>query len=410
MSIHEELMIEEQFLDSILNYEILQIKDDVHFWMIRTKKGYFYDEFINNKFIALAWNIIDSKTNFSRLTNESLKDNVLLNYSEIKRPTTVINKCRTFIHEVKEGDYIVIPSARSEYVTFAIAGEYFEENNKTYEIEKEIINRIENNDVLINDVACPYKKRRKIKPLLTVKSCDLNGKLFKAITNYHGISNLDDYWRSILSVIYSSYCYKNNFNLVYHINRREPIGPKKLSQLLISTVDCWCNLVDDEDKISAQINVASPGPVDFSIVDSWPYIMDAANIVAGLTMGVISTVKPDAIPQLIKNLFSLPASISREYIAKEREKLALEKEKEEKDSEVEEKQLNNFLKKIEILEKLKGLGVDPEKISHSAISLTETFNYLEVGTVYNGEIHNISNDNYELDELIDSEELEEETM
>ena len=179
---------------------------------------------------------------------------------------------------------------------------------------------------------------------------------------------------------------------------------------MISTVDCWCNLVDDEDKISAQVNVASPGPVDFSIVDSWPYIMDGAKLVAGLTMSVLSAVKPDAIPGLIKNLFSLPATISREYIAKEREKLALEKEKEGKNSMVEERQLNNFLKKIEILEKLKALGVDPEKISLSAINLTETFDYLEIGTSNDGEIYNTPDENFEPDELVDGEELEEEMI
>lgn len=102
MSIHENLVVEEKFLDSILNYEILQVDENVRFWMIRTKKGYFYNEFINNNFIALAWNIIDSKTNFSQGSSETLKDNILLNYSEIKRPTTVINKCKTFIHEVKK--------------------------------------------------------------------------------------------------------------------------------------------------------------------------------------------------------------------------------------------------------------------------------------------------------------------
>ena len=108
-------------------------------------------------------------------------------------------------------------------------------------------------------------------------------------------------------------------------------------------------MVDDEDKISAQVNVASPGPVDFSIVDSWPYIMDGAKLVAGLTMSVLSAVKPDAIPGLIKNLFSLPATISREYIAKEREKLALEKEKEGKNSMVEERQLNGGYVRYELL-------------------------------------------------------------
>ena len=45
---------ERVFLDTILNYDIRVIDENVHFWMVRTKKGYFYNEFISNEFVALA--------------------------------------------------------------------------------------------------------------------------------------------------------------------------------------------------------------------------------------------------------------------------------------------------------------------------------------------------------------------
>ena len=76
---------------------------------------------------------------------------------------------------------------------------------------------------------------------------------------------------------------------------------------------------------------------------------------------------------LIKNIFSLPVEINREYIAKKRDQLMLEKERENAEIELEEKRLNNFNKKTEILEKLKSLGVEPNKILNSALKLTETF-------------------------------------
>lgn len=404
-----ELLIEENFLDSILNYDILKIDDSTRFWMIRTKKGYFYNEFIKNNFIALAWNIIDSTTNFSESNIENLKDSILINYSEIKRPTTVINKCKSFINDVKPGDYIVIPSLGSEFITIAKAGDYYEERSKTYEIEKEIISRIENNDVLIDDVACPYKKRRKITPILTVRSSSINARLFKAITNYHGISSLDEYWRSILSLLYQSYIFKNNLNIVYYINRKEPIGPRKLSQLLLASTDCWCNVVDDENKISAQVNVSSPGPVDFSIVDSIPDIIEGAKIVAGLTVGILSAVKPDAIPGFIKNIISLPATINREYIAAKRESLMYDKEREQQDIELEEKRLNNLSKKIEILEKLKEFGADPNEILNSALFLTETFEYLKVGKLQESSTY-YQTEEGKMDDSSDNEIAEEETI
>lgn len=402
------LKYEEMFLDGVLNSNIRVIDSNTRFWMIRTKKGYFYNEFVANDFIALAWNTITSATDFSDMALDALKDQILLNYEEIKRPTTVINKCKSFIHDVKPGDYIVIPSAGSGRITIALAGEYYEEAGKTYEIEKEVIARIEKKDVQINEVSCPYRKRRKITPLLTVKSSDVDGKLYKAISNYHGISNFDDYWRNILGLLYDVYSFKGNLNVVYHICRMTPVGPRMLSKLLLAAADCWCGLVDEE-KISAQVSVASPGPVDFEIIGIIPELVEAAKILAGLTVGTLSVVKPEAIPTFLKNLFSFPAEVTREYISTEREKLQLKKERELLPLEKEEKQLDIFEKKLTILERLKGLGVDTNLLETSAVELAETFGYLQIESKENHLTELPSDDDNDLDELLEEEVGEEET-
>ena len=55
---------EEVFLNAIYDFQIPEIPSDTRFWMIRTKKGYFYQEFLEKKFVALAWNTITQSTNF----------------------------------------------------------------------------------------------------------------------------------------------------------------------------------------------------------------------------------------------------------------------------------------------------------------------------------------------------------
>ena len=125
-----------EILDSILNFEIPQIPETTRFWMIRTQKGYFYSEFISRKFVAIAWNNIDRTTNLSESSKEYLKDDIVMKYPEISRPSTVINKCNNFINGVNEGDILVIPSQGSKFVTFAIAGEYFEDSTKTVELKR----------------------------------------------------------------------------------------------------------------------------------------------------------------------------------------------------------------------------------------------------------------------------------
>ena len=113
------LKYENEVLEEILNFEVKEIDSNTRFWMVRTKKGYFYDEFIANGYVALAWNNITKETVISEQTRKTLCNQIITSYPEIKRPNTVINKCNSFMNEVKEGDIIVIPSKKSRYITFA---------------------------------------------------------------------------------------------------------------------------------------------------------------------------------------------------------------------------------------------------------------------------------------------------
>lgn len=82
----------------------------------------------------------------------------MLHYPDIRRPSTVINKCDNFMNSIQRGDILVIPSHGSQFITFAVAGEYFEDESKTVALEKLVINRLKDKDIDIHEVSCPYKK------------------------------------------------------------------------------------------------------------------------------------------------------------------------------------------------------------------------------------------------------------
>lgn len=80
--------INEDFIKEILNYELPYINGDINFWMIRTKKGYFFNEYIENNYVALGWNIIDLNMEINSMKNEQieiLKENIKNIYGD-KRP------------------------------------------------------------------------------------------------------------------------------------------------------------------------------------------------------------------------------------------------------------------------------------------------------------------------------------
>ena len=43
---------EKQLLDELLNFSVPVIPSTTRFWMIRTQRGYFYNEFITKRFVA----------------------------------------------------------------------------------------------------------------------------------------------------------------------------------------------------------------------------------------------------------------------------------------------------------------------------------------------------------------------
>lgn len=345
------------FFDAMLNFKITEVNSETRFWMIRTKKGYFYKEFIEKNFVALAWNTITSASNFDKDNLEPLADSILVDYLEIKRPTLVINKCKSFIHEIKAGDILVIPSAGSKFITFAVAGKYYEEDSKTYELEKSVTERIERHDVSFDDVTCPYKKRRRITPIRTIKGDSINHHLFKAITSYHGICNLDEYGDIILDHIYNCYSFNNKIRIVFHVGKTDPITSKEFSGFLYSVNEILTSTGIDENDISTQASVHSVGDIVFTIKNIVQYLSDNyiwfiafAVIIGG---GKFMTFEFPGLPSIIRDFISC------------RYENDLRKE------EVINARLENEMKVIELKERMRNSGITEEKLQE-LISPIET--------------------------------------
>lgn len=357
-----DLQLESQVLDEILHFQIPIIPKSTRFWMIRTQRGYFYNEFLAKKFVALAWNNIDYTTNLSDANKEYLKDEIVMLFPEINRPSTVVNKCNTFINEVKEGDIFVIPSKGSKYITFATAGEYYEDSTKTVDLENTVISRIKNNDVDINDVSCPYKKRRKIKLLRTIRSEEVNISLFRAISNYHGISNFDQYAYQILNELYNCYSYQEYTVLVYNIRKTTPIKPRELSRLIYGNTECLCTIIS-EDNLSTQMALHSPGDAIFMLKEAYEFAKDNWAAIFGLLIflggGSVLTFKVPGIVDIIKNIVSAPEDLRTKKL--------------DNDS----KELEVLSKRIELYNKIKDSDINPESLNEPLKAIVESTTSLQ---------------------------------
>ena len=354
---------EAKFINDALEYTIRNISDNKRFWMVRTKKGFFFDEFIDNNYVALGWNTITQENDFGKSQEEVLKESIKNWYGD-SRPAGAINKCKSFIYDIHVGDYILIPNSGSEKIAIARAGEYYEDEKKGVKDELDVIPKIDNDEKEIIKVKCPYRKRRHIEGVKIISPALMSYNLRQAISNYHGLSNLDKYGEYILNCLYDCYIYKDNLNIAINVKQKNPLKPRQISKLLYSFTEFVCS-ISDVDNISTTINLNSPGSVRMKLKNAvlnitkakWPLIF----IFIAITGGKVKDAELPGIIGTIREAKMLNITV-------EKEKIELEKEKEE----VKTQQIENMAKVLELYKAAEEEGVDIEYI----LQQLETLNSL----------------------------------
>lgn len=328
---------------------IPEIPEATNFWMLRSKGGFFFDEFIKDKFVGLGWNYIDQNTSFSKNNIEYLKEGIQQWYGD-KVPMTAINKCNRFINEIKEGDYVVIPSKGSSEIAICKIGIYYEEN---HDVSKEIliIRKVENGESEIGVIKCPYKKRRKIEVLLKIPTTRLGPHLVKAISSYHGLSDLNEYAFDMLNCIYDCYVYRNSVMFSVNISKNTPIKAREMSKLMCGITEMFCSIVDEEN-VNITANINSPGKVVTFLENSynrlaknkWKIVVLYVAIFGGSAFGFEFNGVAGNVTETIKNIRTMDTEVE------------LERE------DLEGKRLDNYLKILELSKATNDDNIDMDEV------------------------------------------------
>lgn len=235
---------------------VVQVPDTCSFWMIRTKSGAYYSEYIHNGYIAIGWNAV-LQSNITQDTEEKLRQAVELNYAD-KRPGAAINKCYSFASEMQAGDLVMILGDKR--VAFGIIGEYFEKQDIQDPIKKEL-----EADAQIaagfhkqNRIECPYVKRRKVQIIKEVEELRLTPMLARAMLNHHSLSTISDYAIPVLNTCFDLYVYNGETHAVFRVNTKRKIKGRDFATFCYYITEIFSVLNEDED-ISITTNLNSPG-------------------------------------------------------------------------------------------------------------------------------------------------------
>lgn len=351
--IDQALMIE---IGELLNrVEIPIIPEKTNFWMLRSKGGFFYDEFVQKGYVGLGWNYIDKTTSLEENNIEHIKEGIHQWYGD-KVPMTAINKCKKFIYDISEGDYAFIPNKGSNEVAICKLGEYYEE---AYDVSKELLTiaKVENREAEVGTIKCPYKKRRKIEVLIRISANRLGPHLLKALSSYHGLSDMQSYAIDILNSVYDCYVYKNSIMFSVNVSKTKPIKAREMMRLMYGVTEMFCSIVD-EDSITLAANLNSPGKVVAFLKDAYDKLGKNAGkilliyvvLFGGTAFGFDFNGAIGSTIDIIKEIRTM--SVDEEILKEE----------------LKGKQLDNYLKTLEVIQVGEEEGIDVD----AAIKSIET--------------------------------------
>jgi restriction system protein len=257
---------------------IPHIPADQKYWFIRTNKGDYYEDFVNEGFIGVGWN----KIGLNDLNkNIPLSDIVKSNYPDQKQ-NLVANQIIAMAKTMKKGDIVLIPSEKSRYIHFGIVAddEAYEEN---IPIELEEID--DHPELEFNyEGACPYRKRRKVNWIEVRRRDHLDPQLFKLIYSQRTISDAtENYAEFIDRALYDFYIKGDKCHLVLHVTKEGNIKGRHLVPFMADILNiAETNSKDDED-VDLKVSVQSPGTIE--LIGWIPEIIVASMVIVGVLGG-----------------------------------------------------------------------------------------------------------------------------
>ncbi len=262
-------------IESLTDIDFLrQIGIDVfpterNYWFIRTQRGTYYEDFINENFVGIEWDKISDKEFIEKAKEDDLKVEVVKHYPDVDRPGYVASQISKFSNEMKKGDIVLIPNAGSKWISF---GELLDNEMYIHEEDEEDDFQTILDEVFeqpLSEEGKPFlKKRRKVKWIKQVKRTDLDPYLFSIIYSHNAIVDANDYSLFIDRTLSQFYIKGDEAYYTFKVNKKKNIPYCDILQFLNNNSavikyinNAAPNLIINAENLILKINVQSKGPI-----------------------------------------------------------------------------------------------------------------------------------------------------
>ena len=328
--------------------ELIELKSNARYWLVRADGGKYYEHFKHHNFISVHHNeitleklqsstlLLTKEKNIEYYKMQILAEHKDDNWTKHKIAFAA-KRLYSFIEEMTIGDYVIVPSYKSNYFLIGqITGEVKEvhlpeESSLNYEFD-----------------TTSDSKRRKVKWINEVPRRKINPKfLYSTLTMHQSIIEVTQYSKYIDGLISPLYLKEGKLNLKLNVNTEKPIT-SQMWKSLYSVIDLIRNEKLDEE-ITVTTNVESPGDINLTTIVK--FVSDHKEF---LNYGILSlaVLFGDVDIKIAKIKGIVPTLISVGERLEEKRKLKIENDSAMIDLETKEKdvELHDIERRIQIKE------------------------------------------------------------
>lgn len=282
---------------------IAKMDAERHYWFFRTMGGYYFDEFVNDGFIAIGYDeILMKELKALPERDDEARAQLKIHLDSQGRELTPAQTAKAagqilkFYREMQHGDIVVIPGFLSQKFAFGVVQGNLYEDVRDYHEEGK----------------CPFAKRRTIKWLKMVDRAQLDPKFLLGLSNQQTMSCVDAYAEFIDRKMEKLYSKGDKTYLVLRVNQDKGLAWDDFCFIadlgeLFKNVSNELGLEVDLTKIDMKVNVQSPGDILLICPENLSYLLPIAKIALFsiiLIGGKVKFIESKGIGSLIKDIES----------------------------------------------------------------------------------------------------------
>ena len=255
--------------------KIPSVSEGIHYWIIRTNGGDYYEDFTLHEYISISWDYVSLSILYTKDDDEIKR--LIEVYEKMSttpedsddesdgttkgKITAILNKINRFVFDIDKGDIILIPSKNSDRIAIAeVVGD-------VYETENYVESYLQANPTT-EIIPCPYRKRRKIKILKTIAKGQMDIYLARGFNAQHALSCMDEYAPYINRTIYGIYSKGDELHTTLHAGHPNGLTLKELVEFSTQlektafSIAQQCEIPFDPSQVEVKLNIHSPGLIE----------------------------------------------------------------------------------------------------------------------------------------------------